>query len=1843
MTYLSNITFLTRSVCWTGRFFVDALEVIQRVHKKALLISAFSLFPSLLWAATLPGTTLTNNATAAYQIAGTPYNLAASAVVVTNATIQFMAATSGGTSTPIGASQCASSGLASGPFDLSGGVAAGSVAIAPTTVYGSGQTIYVKVVDYWKNQNPALAETLAVTLAVTIISTTAPNDREILLLTETGPDTGVFAGAILGSRTTTVNNDCRISVGIKVQLSASYVYRHDSSSSFTTATTVVLVDPFGTVFDSVTGAPLDGAIVTMIDASTGLPATVLCDDGLLSSPNPMVTGSTFVACGGTVVMTAGSYRFPLVNPGNYILQVQPPATYTFASTNPAPAGGYAVAGSPGAGGASYGSSFLIPPGSPPLLIDIPLDPAPTDLQITKVAGKTVVSEGEYVPYMLTIRNKSNAAIASPVRISDRLPQGLRYQVGSALLDGILQPDPTISADGRTLLFDLAVGIAASASITLKYVALVTSGTPGSKAENVAYSTSHTSNIARASVTIREDLMRSRAILMGRVIIGSCDGHVDNDQDGLQNARIVLEDGTYILTDKDGRWHADNIRPGTHVVQLDLDSLADDYEVQACEENARFAGRSYSQFVNVRGGSLWRADFHVQKKTIKEMHITHHLTAQRKGDVIRVELKLHGDGKVLNVSTSIPLPANARFIANSVELDGRPSTAVEHQDGILQLSLGKQQGDWKHTLAFDLMIAGQASLELMAMTRFVAPSASQGVSLPRATVQVDAQAASAKAFAVIPPPVPNQESPNAPGAQYRGERNVRLKNDAVPQPLNADSRNRLVEQLPYNADWLTTAQPGIEWLHPLETFLPALPTIKVAVKLVPGQRAMLKLNGEEVSPLNYEGEIINSAGTVSLATWNGVHIKDGDNQVELTVVDASGNEVLRQSRNVRYTVSPYRVELVPGHSRLVADGKTRPILALRFLDKDGYKMRRGINGEFQLNSPYESMDEIEAVQRDPLSGKINGKPRYEVGTDGIALIALAPTTQSGQAVLNFKFTDGRTQELRAWLEAGQRDWILVGFGQGTIGHKKLSGNIEALQEAGADDQLFDGDRIALYAKGSVKGEYLVTMAYDSAKQQRNNQTGIANLKQAVDPNQYYTLYADATQPYFDAASSSKLYLKIERKQFYALFGDYDTGLNVTEFSRYSRTVNGLKSEYKGEDLGYTAFATTTTQAYVKDEIPGDGTSGLYHLTRTNIVENSDKIRIETRDRFQSHIILSSQSLARYLDYEIDYATGALFFKQAINARDSAFNPVYIVAEYESGDPRDKNLTAGGRVNFKPADKLEVGATLVREGTEGASGNLQGLDANWQLSNKTKIQAELARSDRDLTLATSNLTPSGNAWKAELTHQQDDFDSKVYIREQDAGFGLGQQSFSESSTRKMGGEARLKISPTSSGQFSIYRQDTLGIVDTRRSVLDARVNNTLGSLTTYYGGRYAGDDDGMGSVRDSKQALAGVGYTLPNKKLTVRAGGEVGLDKSESIDFPDRLNLGADYALTKQTKLFVEQEFARGNNFSSDMTRAGMSTQPWTGASLAASLGNQSSLDSGRTYANLGLVQRWQVNEFWQLDAGMDRAKIIRSSNTQSLNPRAQPAFGSLTGDYTAVGMGANYNNKIWGANTRIERRISDFDKKLNLLFGLQRNLDAGRVLASGFAYTGTDSAISKSRKSNVRLSYASRPWDSAWIWLDRLDYTDERTNSLADSGHVRKLVNNYNANWMIASQTQLALQYGGKYVFDTINNKSYKGYTDLAGAELRHNLNRRWDTGVHASMLHSWGAEVKQYGLGASLGYMLVDNAWLVGGYNFLGFSDADFSGASYRAQGVYISLRLKVDQDTLKLNDKTDGPFAHKL
>ena len=1845
-----------------------------------------------LWAATPPNTDITNIASASYSVAGTPVTVSGSATVKTvgstPATIAFMQYLPSATGWPagvasnqaMGATQCNTNGaftaLASPkPPGAAALTVPGSLLMAPASLYASGDPVFVRVTDYDQNIDPLVAETVLVTIS------SNGTDSEQLRLLETGPSTGVFVGYIPSISASSASGNCVLNVSGNHQLSAAYI---DQSQGSVAVTAAALVDPLGLVFSSATGLPVAGATITLIDNATGLLATVFGNDGVSTFPSTVISGGTVTDSGGTVyAFGPGRYQFPRIAPGSYRLLIVPPPLFAAPSLVTTPvlqalpgARFFIVAG-------SRGENFPVLPG-PPVEIDIPLDPALAGgVQITKTADKAVVAIGEFVPYTITIRNSGTTA-TGPLRIGDRLPVGFRYEKGSVRFDKALLKDPVVSADGRSLEFDIGV-LASNGTAILRYVAGVLAGAKVGQAENTAQAVSGaTSNVARASVLVREDLNRSRAILVGRVTqVESCEAADDDAGSkalGLKNVRVLMQDGTYIVTDLEGRWHADNIRPGTHVVQLDETSLPKGVVLEICEQNTRSSGRNFSQFVNLRGGTLWRADFRL--KSVPSC-LSEQIRVQ--GSTVNIALAALVASEA--ATASVMLPNGAKIVAGSVKLNGQPFAAAPG-DGFLVAKLGAQAAAWTQRLSFelesplagDLAVAVQLqptgqSLQRLPALRLKAPALETSqcapIALPVSTVK--------------PAPVTGA----APGAAAAVDAPV-----AAPRPHTL----QLVEVLPYDDKWVAAAAPGAEWLHPKTGFNPALPVIKVAVKHAAEEKVEINVNGAPVNPMRYEGVLMNPAGTLAVSRWHAVDLREGANVMEVTVRDAAGRVTLQESRALHYAVGPATAAFDAARSQLSADGRIPPVIAVRMLDKDGNPVRRGLVGDFQLNAPYLSKDQSDAIQREPLTGNLGGKARYQIGEDGVALIALQPTTQAGEVVLKFDFGNNRTQEVRAWLKPDLREWVMVGFAEGTLGHKKLSGNIENFNATGADGYLFDQNRIAFYAKGQVKGEYLLTVAYDTAKEKQSagSKVGSPVLQQQVDPNQYYTLYADATQPQFDAASARKLYLKIEKSQFYAMFGDYDTGLSVSELGRYSRTLNGGKTEYKGERFGYNAFASQTAQGFRKDEIQGDGTSGLYRLQSRDIVVNSDKVRIEVRDRFRPEIIISTRTLTRYLDYQIDHALGTLFFREPITSRDAAFNPQFIVVEYESGSQLDAKLTYGGRVSMKIGDdaagaggpKSEVGLTRIHEGNIGREATLTAADATMRLGDSTKLRVEAATSDRNALIGAE----SGQAYVAEVTHVGTDLAARAYARQQDAGFGLGQQAGSEVGTRKIGADARYKLSDSTQLQAEAYRQQNQ-TTGAQRDVVEAKSNWYNDGLSLSGGARIATEADGRGREATVRQVLGGVGYELLDKRLTLRATAELDVGGSNngvapltgttattgttgttgttsaagaagSTAFPNRLILGADYKLTSTVTVFGQHELARGDAIEADTTRIGLRMQPWAGAEVLSSLGNQSSLDGNRIYGNMGLVQKCKITDEWAADFGVDRSQTFSGNSPTGFQSAQAPASGTansfngsgtsvvsttpgvtstslVTGDYTALFAGGAYRHNDWSGNGRIEWRTSDTDKRVNFLIGAQRNLENGRAAAAGLIYTSASGTL-ESSKLDARLSYANRPLNAQWIWLDRLQYIHDSTQDLTGRILTRKLINNLNANWMPTRQTQIALQYGIKYVRDSIDSQAYTGVTDLTGIEARQDIGERFDIGLHASRLHSWKRSASDQHLGLSVGFKVTSNSWLSVGYNQRGFVDADFAGAEYRAKGAYLNLRIKFDQDTFNLNDRSKGQLAIK-
>lgn len=93
---------------------------------------------------------------------------------------------------------------------------------------------------------------------------------------------------------------------------------------------------------------------------------------------------------------------------------------------------------------------------------------------------------------------------------------------------------------------------------------------------------------------------------------------------------------------------------------------------------------------------------------------------------------------------------------------------------------------------------------------------------------------------------------------------------------------------------------------------------------------------------------------------------------------------------------------------------------------------------------------------------------------------------------------------------------------------------------------------------------------------------------------------------------------------------------------------------------------------------------------------------------------------------------------------------------------------------------------------------------------------------------------------------------------------------------------------------------------------------------------------------------------------------------------------------------------------------------------------------------------------------------------------------------------------------------------------------------------------------------------------------------------------------------------------------YSGWSSLFGVDLRRDLTRVLDVGMHGTWLSSEAGGTREHAVGIDIGINAARNLWLSVGYNFAGFDDDNFDASRYTAAGPYVRFRFKADQDTFK-------------
>ena len=497
------------------------------------------------------------------------------------------------------------------------------VPLADTNRIRAGETVFLFLDNAGLNQSSYTIDQVVLRLV-----DSSTGDTEFLTLFETGPDTGLFSGYSFTQRQQQASETAtvaatplgRVAVLItnpRAIIEATFTDPWNNRRSLSREVLVGPVDPYGLVFDSRSGAPVDGVSVTLIDETTGQPAHVFGDDLLAPYPSTVVTGSRVTDSAGRIYdLAPGEYRFPFVDLGTYRLAVTSPENLVA----PSIVDDIDIQALPGApfalGPGSRLQSFDVITGSP-TRVDIPLDGAGF-LILTRTGSADELETGDFIEFTVTARSDDPAG--APGSIADTLPQGLRILPDTILIDGATPAvDPDISATGRQILFsDLTFW--QDRDLVITYIAQVT---PAARAGDVLVSSSlaraarKMSNEATHALDVLAAFGRDEDILLGQVIAQACGQPPRRDID-LSGIRLLLEDGRQVLTDPEGRFVFRRITRGGHVVGIDPLSLPAGFEPVLCEGSTASAGSALTRFVDAKGGLARQVSF-----TIRPARITDH--------------------------------------------------------------------------------------------------------------------------------------------------------------------------------------------------------------------------------------------------------------------------------------------------------------------------------------------------------------------------------------------------------------------------------------------------------------------------------------------------------------------------------------------------------------------------------------------------------------------------------------------------------------------------------------------------------------------------------------------------------------------------------------------------------------------------------------------------------------------------------------------------------------------------------------------------------------------------------------------------------------------------------------------------------------------------------------------------------------------------------------------------------------------------------------------------------------------------------------------------------------------
>lgn len=962
--------------------------------------------------------------------------------------------------------------------------------------------------------------------------------------------------------------------------------------------------------------------------------------------------------------------------------------------------------------------------------------------------------------------------------------------------------------------------------------------------------------------------------------------------------------------------------------------------------------------------------------------------------------------------------------------------------------------------------------------------------------------------------------------------------------------------------------------------------------------VLSVNGKEV-PSNKLGEqVLNNATRAQVLAWYGVPLEPGPCDVTVSGKDMFGNLRALAQKTFAHPGPPKTLRIVPSASSVPADGgKSSMPVEIQINDKDGI----GVLGVHFVT--------VEASDGRFLEPDIQSKePGHQVRVEnGRAMLHLQSSFRAGEVDLAATAGTGLKDKTQVRFAAPLRPIVAAGLVDFSVHFNDISEEsiLPTDQADSFDEELDYRGRGAVFLKGKVKGDVLLTLAYDSDKDEDET------LLRDIDPDEYYPIYGDASVKGYDAQSRSALYVRLEKNNSSVMWGDYRTDYNEKSLARVDRTLTGANANIEVGGTKVSGFYAEPDYERRTEEIRANGTATFYRISGAPIEENSETIELITRSRDNPGLIINTVSMTRLDDYQIDPVSGYITFHDAIASVDENNNPQYIRISYDTEGGAERHAVWGARAEQQITEDLSVGGTHTQDEHPEDGSRISSGYVKYKIKDKHDVEAEYAH------MVHKNGDPSGDAIRVDMENQwHDKFSTK-------AEFVTAQPGFDNSSGSGSAGRQEL----TAEAEYRPYTHTTVTLEGLESKDLqgeDERISAGLlaerkfGLWHTEAGGRFIRQ---METSDTAEEDIYTYRLGLGRDFYLLKRKGQAGVSWEQDVSDAGRRSLeaNADWQVHKMVKLYAKQELINSlsgvTSLSSDVDRStttfGVSSDFMTNTKAYSEYRIRGG-SSGREQESATGVRRTI-----DLQPGLSFSPQLEYVNTLD-GENAGDAFSASMG---MVDKRSKHSKKSGRLETRLGKDSNMYGVRAAWATRFSRNWTG--AVKEEFNIELPDESPDVLRQA-LTLGIARRPvTTNKYHWIGMYQWKESRNADSVDSKRAHIVSSHH--NYQVREDLILSGRLAGKWQRVMLFENYYESFTSLGGLRLIFDITEWLDFDIHGGALNTDGDSTRYSG-GAAIFFNAFKNARLGVGYNFAGFTDEDLDAEKYYAEGLYFGLSYKFDE-----------------